>query len=45
MAESLSNQNKRTIMENSRKLIVTNKSLNANWKDDKCYVNDNLTLF
>lgn len=45
VAELLSFQNKRTLMENVKKSKLSGNSVNSNWKDDKIYINDSLTNF
>lgn len=42
MAKVQTNQNKRIMMESVRKSKLMGKSVNANWSDDKIYINDSL---
>lgn len=45
IAEFQTNQIKRTVMENVRKTKLTGITVNANWSDDKIFINDSLTQF
>jgi len=45
IVEFQTNQTKRTLMENVRKTKLTGETVNANWNNDKIYINDCLTLF
>ncbi|KAL4107536.1 hypothetical protein QTP88_017868 [Uroleucon formosanum] len=45
VAELLSTQNKKTMMENVKKSKLTGKVVNSNWNDENIYINDSLTQF
>lgn len=45
VAELLSIQNKKTMMDNVKKSKLTGKVVNSNWNDEKIYINDSLTQF
>lgn len=45
VAELMSFQNKKTLIQNIKKIKLTGKSVNINSKDDKIYINDSLTPY
>lgn len=45
VAELLSTQNKKTMMDNVKKSKLTGKVVNSNWNDENIYINDSLTQF
>jgi len=45
VAELTSSQNKKSLIQNIKKIKLTGKSFNSNWNDDRIYINDSLTQF